>query len=324
MSSSHGEAEKEARLPVRSYHGAYKKFAGAPEHELIKAYQGGDTHAGGILCEIHTGFIKRMARAYRWTGMEDDDLESYAKIGMIEAARRYDTKHNTKLTTYAGWWIRASIVRAYCTECGPIKLPHRVRSAVRKMRKAGMDIDEAMLNGIVAPTIVDDVKAHARISFVSLQATTRGSGDTQQSVEDTVADDAMAVDEVVAERISSAADAAALKIALNSLPPRSRHIVTEMFLRHEPRTLESVGVDLGITRERVRQLQALALRELREAMDEPGENADALAVPQPKPQYTGPPREAVQLTLTELLEQRQAKPPRPSRVRRKEEAACAC
>lgn len=299
------------RVPVSSFRGAFKRFSGVPEQDLIKAYQAGDTNAGGIICEIHVGFIQRMAFQYRWTKMEDEDLESYAKIGMIEAAKRYSTDHNTKLTTYASWWIRASIIRAYCNECGPIKLPQRVRSIVRKMRKEGLTMEEAENMGLITTSVgIEDIKSHLAVSFVSLQDPSHRHADFTHNIEDTVADDVDLIDEVVAGTIRTAADNAALKKAMLALDNRSAHIVKEMFLRPEERTLESVGIELGVTRERVRQLLILALNMLRQGMDEPGENADELAFPKVESVITRALGKPTQLTIMDLLTQRGAKIPK--------------
>jgi RNA polymerase primary sigma factor len=238
------------------------------ERELARRKDEGDELAKRKLIESNLRLVMSITRQYTRADVPLLDLIQEGNLGLIRAVEKFDYKLGFKLSTYATWWIKQAISRALAEQGRTIRLPVHVADQVRKVTKARRvlgqrlnrdpSLDEIAVEIGVTPERVQELLDLVQ-DPVSLE-TPIGDGDSM--VADLIPDvSADQPETMTADR----ARASELMVALSKLQPRQRRVVIERFGLDgvRPRTLEEVGSNLGITRERVRQLEARALRELR-------------------------------------------------------------
>ncbi|HEY7380200.1 MAG TPA: sigma-70 family RNA polymerase sigma factor [Gaiella sp.] len=255
------------KLYVRQI-GDGRLLTAAEERELARRKDAGDDAAKRRLIESNLRLVMSITRNYTRAGVPLLDLIQEGNLGLIRAVEKFDWKLGYKLSTYATWWIKQAVQRALAEQSRTIRLPVHVADQVRRVQKARRilgqklnrdpSVDEIAAESGYPPErvqeLLDLVQEH-----VSLD-TPIGDGDSLMSdlIEDVHAE---APEEVTADRLRSVE----LARALAQLKPRLQRVLVLRFGLDEeqPRTLEEVGQVLGITRERVRQLETRALRELR-------------------------------------------------------------
>ncbi|HKD34100.1 MAG TPA: sigma-70 family RNA polymerase sigma factor [Gaiellaceae bacterium] len=238
------------------------------ERELARLKDQGDEAAKRKLIESNLRLVMSITRNYTKAGVPLLDLIQEGNLGLIRAVEKFDYTLGFKLSTYATWWIRQAITRALADQGRTIRLPVHVAEQVRKVMRARRVLAQKLNREATMPEIakesgfpVERVRTLLELieDPVSLE-TPVGDGESLYGdlIEDTNSD---RPDAATAEALQSAE----LSEALLRLSPRMRHVLSRRFgLDGEsPQTLEEVGADLGITRERVRQLESRALRELR-------------------------------------------------------------
>jgi RNA polymerase primary sigma factor len=240
----------------------------AQERELARLKDEGDEAAKRRLIESNLRLVMSITRNYTKAGVPLLDLIQEGNLGLIRAVEKFDYKLGFKLSTYATWWIRQAVTRALADQGRTIRLPVHVAEQVRKMLRARRVLTQK-LNRDPTP---DELAAESGFPLkrinellelvedpVSLELPV-GDGESVYAdlIEDTKSDQP---DEATAKQLRSVELADALRL----LNPRMQNVLTLRFGLdgQKPRTLEEVGAGLGITRERVRQLEARALRELR-------------------------------------------------------------
>ena len=240
----------------------------AEERELARRKDLGDEAAKRRLIESNLRLVMSITRNYTKAGVPLLDLIQEGNLGLIRAVEKFDYKLGFKLSTYATWWIRQAVTRALADQGRTIRLPVHVAEQVRRAQRSRRQLAQKLNRDPSTEEIAVDAGftvERVRELFelvedpVSLETPV---GDGESMVADLIEDErADSPDGVSAERARSAELAAAVE----RLNPRMRHVVTRRFgLDGKPsQTLEEVGADLGITRERVRQLETRALRELR-------------------------------------------------------------
>jgi RNA polymerase primary sigma factor len=240
----------------------------AEERELARRKDEGDEAAKRKLIESNLRLVMSITRNYTKAGVPLLDLIQEGNLGLIRAVEKFDYKLGFKLSTYATWWIRQAITRALADQGRTIRLPVHVAEQVRKVMRARRVLAqklnrEATLAEVAKESGFPPDRVRVLLELVedpvSLE-TPVGDGESLYGdlIEDTHSE---RPDDATAELLRSAE----LSNALLRLSPRMRHVLSRRFgLDGEaPQTLEEVGADLGITRERVRQLESRALRELR-------------------------------------------------------------
>jgi RNA polymerase primary sigma factor len=238
------------------------------ERDLARRKDAGDEDAKRKLIESNLRLVMSITRHYTRAGVPLLDLIQEGNLGLIRAVEKFDYRMGYKLSTYATWWIRQSITRALADQGRTIRLPVHVAEQVRRMMRARRQLAQKLnRDPNTAELAVESGFPEKRIEElldlvedpVSLE-TPVGDGESLYGdlIEDTKSD---RPDEETAKNLRRKE----LATALQSLNPRMRQVVELRFglSGFEPKTLEEVGEGLGVTRERVRQLEARALRELR-------------------------------------------------------------
>jgi RNA polymerase primary sigma factor len=238
------------------------------ERELARRKDAGDEEAKRKLIESNLRLVMSITRHYTRADVPLLDLIQEGNLGLIRAVEKFDYKLGYKLSTYATWWIKQAISRALAEQGRTIRLPVHVADQVRKVTKTRRLLGQKLnrdpsLDEIAAAIGITPQRVQELLDLVqdpvSLE-TPIGDGDS--SVADLIPD--LNADQPEVET-ADRARSTELHDALGKLQPRQRRVVVERFGLDgvRPRTLEEVGANLGITRERVRQLEARALRELR-------------------------------------------------------------
>jgi RNA polymerase primary sigma factor len=238
------------------------------ERELARRKDLGDEEAKKKLIECNLRLVMSITRNYTKAGVPLLDLIQEGNLGLIRAVEKFDYRMGFKLSTYATWWIRQAVTRALADQGRTIRLPVHVAEQVRRVMRSRRILAQKLNRD---PTVAELAKesgfTEKRVQElldlvedpVSLE-TPVGDGESLYGdlIEDT---DAEKPDETTATNFRTTE----LSKALSLLNPRMRHVLALRFGLdgEKPRTLEEVGSGLGITRERVRQLEARALRELR-------------------------------------------------------------
>jgi RNA polymerase sigma factor (sigma-70 family) len=215
------------------------------ERTLIRRYQRGDQAAGVALLEQHASMLKVMVNRVYAHGLDAEDLFQEAKMGFLRAVKKFDMERPVKLNTYARHWTLQAVQRYVQDHAGDIRIPvHRlVRRQMGHLFAARLDAE-----------LVQD-------------------GDS--TLHDVLADRLPLSEEAVVDASWRAAVRRHLDQA--ALSPRERGIIDKMILAEEPAVLESLGVDYGVSKERIRQIKLGALAKLRAAFTKAGMGMETLA-----------------------------------------------
>jgi RNA polymerase primary sigma factor len=262
-------AEDPLRLYVRQIGGG-ALLTREEERELARRKDEGDELAKRKLIESNLRLVMAITRNYTKASVPLLDLIQEGNLGLIRAVEKFDYRLGFKLSTYATWWIRQAITRALADQGRTIRLPVHVADQVRRLLRARRQLAqkynrEPTLAELARETQQSEERVRELLELVETPVSLETPvGDGESLYGDLIEDvNALAPHEQSAEQ----ARGRELAGALDQLNPRMRRVLSLRFgLDGEPpQTLEEVGGQLGITRERVRQLETRALRELRTA-----------------------------------------------------------
>jgi RNA polymerase primary sigma factor len=267
------EVAAQTRDPLKLYVrqiGDGRLLTPAEERELARRKDEGDEAAKRRLIEGNLRLVMSITRNYVNSGVPLLDLIQEGNLGLIRAVEKFDYKMGYKLSTYATWWIRQAVTRAIADQGRTIRLPVHVVEQVRRVMRARRVLTQKLNRDPTAEELAKEsgfelkrVKELFELveDPVSLE-TPVGDGDSLYG--DMIEDEHSEQPELVLSELLRRDE---LALALEGLNERMRHVLELRFgLSGEPpKTLEDVGAELGVTRERVRQLESRALRELQAA-----------------------------------------------------------
>jgi len=261
------QVEDPLRLYVRSI-GDGPLLTREEERELARRKDAGDEEAKRRLIECNLRLVMSITRTYTKAGVPLLDLIQEGNLGLIRAVEKFDYRMGYKLSTYATWWIRQAVTRALADQGRTIRLPVHVAEQVRRLLRLRRQLAQKLNREPTAAELAlsADLSENRVVELLELVdapvSLDSPVGDGESLYGDLIEDThAAQPDERTAERSQSKELAAALA----QLNARMCRVLTLRFgLDGEsPHTLEEVGAVLGVTRERVRQLETRALRELR-------------------------------------------------------------
>jgi RNA polymerase sigma-32 factor len=247
------------------------------ERKLAKRWIKGDEAAGVKLVEACLPFVISIALEYRRWGVPLEDVIQQGNIGLLKAAKKFDPDMGCRLATYAAYWIRAEIreyvVRAYrIVRLGTTKAERRALRAYRTTKESDPD-RLAAVSGLSRER-VEQLLPLLAARETSLDANVN---DLPPAVERLASNDSSPEDDAGAKE-SRARAKDAVAVALEGLTDRERLIVRERMMSDEPTTLKALGDILGVSKERVRQLEERARGKLRSELEALREDAIALGV----------------------------------------------
>ncbi len=247
--------------------GRHPLLNAAQEVELAKLIERGDRQAKQRMIQSNLRLVVSIAKHYRNQGLPFLDLIQEGTLGLIRATEKFDWRRGFKFSTYATWWIRQAVARALADKARTIRMPVHIVERSQKLNRAERNLWAALGR---EPTL-EEVAVEANLPIqqaLEVRAAARASASLDAPVSD--GEDALLGDFVAGEGptpdelVESSLRSQVLADALRALPDRSRAVVV---LRYglgdaDPKTLEEIGRRLGLTRERVRQIEVEALKRL--------------------------------------------------------------
>ena len=258
--------------PVRMY---LKEIGKVPlltpeeEQELARRMADGDKEAAARMTEANLRLVVSIAKRYVGRGMQFLDLIQEGNIGLMKAVEKFDFNKGYKFSTYATWWIRQAVTRAIADQARTIRVPVHMVETINKVIRVSRQLLQELGHDPSPEEIAEEMgMTTEKVKEVLKVAQEPVSMETPIGEEE----DSHLGDFIKDEGASEPAEAAAstmlrneLEEVLNTLSPREKQVLELRFGLNDgqPRTLEEVGKQFNVTRERIRQIEAKALRKLR-------------------------------------------------------------
>ena len=270
-----GEGE---RTPIHLYLreiGQIPLLTAPEEITLAKRIKRGDKKAREDMIKANLRLVVKIARDYEGYGVPLLDLISEGNIGLMKAVERFDPSKGAKFSTYGAWWIKQAIRRALSNQSKTIRIPVHIIEKISELRRITQKLAEELGRDPSEDELADELNVDAsRIrqylrasqSATSLDAPVNSDEEGGNRVADFVADERA---QTPAQELEAQAQLDALRDLIEGLEAREAAILRRRFGLDgiEEQTLEEIGLDYGVTRERIRQIECVALRKLRKAMN---------------------------------------------------------
>ncbi len=242
-----------------------------------------DSEAAHKLVTSHLRLVAKIAMQYRGYGLPVADLISEGNIGLMKAVKKFEPERGFRLSTYAMWWIKASVTEYVLKSWSMVKMgtmaaQKKLFFSLRKAKRRLEIVDSSDINPEQAKLLAqqfnlpekDIIHMNGRMTIrdQSLNAPVSRSDDDSIEFQDTLVDKTPSPEAIVAHREEADIRSGYLKAALDELPERERDIFIERRLKDDPITLEQIGKGYGISRERVRQLENRAFEKVQKSIRE--------------------------------------------------------
>jgi len=244
-------------------------LSAAAEKELARKIEKGDAIARSKMIESNLRLVVKIAKRYINRGLPFLDLIEEGNLGLIKGVERFNLAKECRFSTYATWWIRQTIERALINQSRTIRLPVHISDDIGRMIRATRKLSQELNRDPTIQEIADSMKAkiqHIRRLMILLRHTCSieapiGDGNDFALI-DTIEDCSMTTPTDLLENINIFE---LISRHFNKLTEHEQQILTLRFGLddHEPQTLDTIGQQFGVTRERIRQIEAKSLNKLR-------------------------------------------------------------
>jgi RNA polymerase sigma-32 factor len=263
---------------------AFPILAADEEFMLAEQYlKHDDKEAAHKLVTSHLRLVAKIAMQYRGYGLPVADLISEGNIGLMKAVKKFEPERGFRLSTYAMWWIKASVTEYVLkswsmVKMGTMAVQKKLFFSLRRAKRRLEIIDNSQINPEQAKLLAQqfnlrekdiiDFNSRMTVRDQSLNSPISQSEEDSIEFQDTLVDNTPSPEALVAHKQEANIRSGFLKAALDELSERERDIFVERRLKDEPFTLEKIGKSYGISRERVRQLENRAFGKVQKAIRE--------------------------------------------------------